>query len=174
MFEQRTEGEQRSDPKNTSLWHVDYFGLKGLMTQQTQEKLISPLTTKKNLVRGPDPERGLISTKDNFLSAWQGKHLTKHLLFVLPCEYPFCSLKPQAPMPFLSSGGHRSLNCLTCPWVSYFYAALICMTFNLFFSCYSILCHLTIRPAKNLDEKKEKIFHPYRIQLRIQDLGAGT
>lgn len=29
MFEQRTEGEQRSDPKNMSLWHVDYFGLEG-------------------------------------------------------------------------------------------------------------------------------------------------
>lgn len=33
-------GVQNKSPQNVSLWHVDYFKMKTVKTQQTQEKLL--------------------------------------------------------------------------------------------------------------------------------------
>ena len=39
------EGEQNMPPQNMPLWHVDYFELKAIKAQQTQEELFTfPLT----------------------------------------------------------------------------------------------------------------------------------
>lgn len=37
------EGVRKKYPQNLSLWRVDYFKLKAIKTQQTQEKISSPL-----------------------------------------------------------------------------------------------------------------------------------
>lgn len=42
------------------LWHMDCFKLKAIETLQTQGKLSSPLTTSKNLERGPGPQIELL------------------------------------------------------------------------------------------------------------------
>lgn len=98
-------------------------------------------------------------TRDNFLCEWpiymaeqtanyQTSALLLHLLF---CESPCSPLKPQAPCPFLSSGWHRSLNCLTCPWVLYFYGTLRGMKLNICFSPINLSsANLIIRSAKEL------------------------
>lgn len=39
------EGFQTEAPQNVPLRHVDYFELKAIKTQQTQQKFTSPLTT---------------------------------------------------------------------------------------------------------------------------------
>ena len=36
---------QNEPSQNVPLWHVDYFELKGIKTQQTQEKIYLSLTT---------------------------------------------------------------------------------------------------------------------------------
>lgn len=48
------------------------------------------------------------------LPAWQCKPLiTKHLLFSSSWELLYSPLKPQGPLPFISSGQHISFSCLT-------------------------------------------------------------
>ena len=39
-----------------SLWHVDYFELKNIKAQRTQEGILTFLIALKNLDRGPLPE----------------------------------------------------------------------------------------------------------------------
>ena len=39
-----SDGVQGRLPQNVALWHVDYFELKTIKVQQTQELFISPLT----------------------------------------------------------------------------------------------------------------------------------
>ena len=61
-----------------------------IKTQQTPETFTSPLTTLKNLDKGPSPPKELL-LEINFylkaLSVWEGKHLiTKHMLFLWSCE----------------------------------------------------------------------------------------
>lgn len=77
------EGEQNMPPQTVSLWHVDYFELKGIKNQLSQEKLFISLSLNglKGFRWGPGPERA--TTRGNFLSAlsvWQGKHLLLSVL----------------------------------------------------------------------------------------------
>lgn len=123
-----SEGEQNIWLQN-AIWHVDYFELKAIKTQHTQENLLpSPLTIWKNLDRGPGPERELfpkitLYLKD--LSVWKGKHLiAKHLLFLSSCELPSFSLRCQASILFLTSRVHVRLNWPICHEVSYSYETL--------------------------------------------------
>lgn len=44
-------------PPNMPLWHVDYFELKALKNEQTQNHLSFPFTALKNLERGTDSEK---------------------------------------------------------------------------------------------------------------------
>lgn len=60
------------------------------------------------------------------LSVKKDKHpIIKHSLFLSSCELPSSSLKPQASIPFLTSGGHVSLNWPICYGVSYSYGTPI-------------------------------------------------
>lgn len=77
----------------------------------------SPLTTLKNLDRGPVPEKEL-SSKVMMIALFE-RPICKHLLFLSSCQLL------SSPIPFLSSGWHRNLNCPTCPWISYFYGTPI-------------------------------------------------
>ena len=59
-------GVQNKLPQNVPLRHVDYFELKTIKAQETQEELsISRLTTEKNL---DNRERKNAITRDNFSS----------------------------------------------------------------------------------------------------------
>lgn len=59
--------------QNMPHWHVDYFELKVVKTQQTQETFTFPLTTLKNLDKGPSAQKELL-LEINFylkdLSVW--------------------------------------------------------------------------------------------------------
>ena len=64
-----------------------------------------------------------VITRDKFYPndpyVWQDKHLTtKHLFFLLPCDLPSSPLKPQASIPFLSSGWHIYFILLFYLWIS--------------------------------------------------------
>ena len=83
-----TEGEKNTLPQNVPFWCVDFFKLKTVGAQYTQEEhFTSPLTTYKNLDRVLVPGRELSIIKDTLLyqkdlSGQHGKHLfTEPLLF---------------------------------------------------------------------------------------------
>lgn len=85
------EGEQNMPPQTVSLWQVDYFELKGIKNQLSQEKLFTSLSLNglKGFRWEPGPERA--TTRGNFLSdlsVWRGKHLLLSLLSIsfLPFE----------------------------------------------------------------------------------------
>lgn len=51
------EAEQYMWPPNMPLWHVNYFDLKAIKTQQSQEKFYLSINYKNYLDCQPDPER---------------------------------------------------------------------------------------------------------------------
>lgn len=65
------------------------------------------------------------------LSAWQSQLFTIHFLFSSSCELPSSPWKPQAPVPFLSSGQNISLKPLAAflrfisLWGSYMFACAL-------------------------------------------------
>lgn len=110
---------QNTPLQNVPLQHVDYFELKIIKTQQTQENFYLSIN---GLMRDSFIERTI--TRDNVLSVWQHKHLvTKQLpiLGIWSCELPSNPWKPQAPILFLSSEWDIGHHCSTCPGVSYCY-----------------------------------------------------
>lgn len=124
-----SEGVQNKSPQRAPFWHDDYFELKTIKSQKTQEELgTSPLTAWKNSDRGPSSEEqdgledGWRSAEpvgsDSFLrpivSAWHHRHLfTNHLVFPSFCELASSPLKPQIPTPFplTQNGTHTSTAC---------------------------------------------------------------
>ena len=53
LIDVTVEGEQNRPHQNVPLWHVNYFELKKIKVQKTQEEIFtSPLTAVKNLEKG--------------------------------------------------------------------------------------------------------------------------
>ena len=144
---QRSDRIQGRLSQNVSLWHMDYFELKTIKTQKTREEFFTPSLTDEsiqveNLVQEKSYDQRYYkeyelevvrwertvavqvcsdSSPCSIVSACHDKHLIiKYLLFLSSCESPSFPLEPQVANPFLSSGCHRSLKCLTYPWVSQF------------------------------------------------------
>ena len=93
------------------------------------------------------------------LSVWQGKHLIAKHLFLSSCELPSSPLKPQALIPFLSSGQHISFNCLICPQMSYLWGFCICKIRLVFLFLMSYII-LLIRQPKEPRKEEGEIFLP--------------
>lgn len=137
-----TEEGQNRLFQNLPLWHVDYFALKSVKTQQTQEHFYFSWNCLEELRCGDRPRKRVV-TRHNCLKdspLWQGKHLiTTHLLSV-PCELPICPhpssglLKLKVPVSFPSSGWQLNLNCLSA-FELHIFGALIHKNLNFFFSC---------------------------------------
>lgn len=124
------------------------------------------LSLPKRICIGDLAQKELLSEITFYLkdpSVWQGKHLiAKHFLFLLSCELPFSPLKLWAPIPFLVSRWHTSLNCPTCPWVSYFLqdSHMNVITF-VFLLWICLLSTSLIDQPKELRKVEEIFFLPY-------------
>ena len=112
--------------QNVLLGHVNYFELKTIMAQQTEEGLFtSPLTAWTNLDRGPVQGRELLPeinfyTRKTYLYG-MAPVVFHILLFPSSGEFSSSPLKSQTPNPFLlSSDWHINLNCLTV-WSSHIF-----------------------------------------------------
>lgn len=81
------------------------------------------------------------------------------MFFLSSCELSSSPLKRWAPTPFLSSGWHISFNCLTCPWVSFFWGP--CMYLIKISSVNLLYVNLIIRPAEEPRGTDVKLFLPY-------------
>lgn len=102
----RWRGAESATPKCTTLAGGLFWAEGSQDPADLRKTFTSPLTALKNLGRRPGAERELLPEITFYLKdlpAWQSKYLiTKHLL--CSCELPSSSLKPQASVPFLSSG----------------------------------------------------------------------
>lgn len=100
------EGEQSGPPHSGPLWYVNYFELKEIETQQTQEKFYLSLNYAKFLL-GACPRKRAMKKVNFYLSdlyVGQGNPLkTKYLPL---SSYKSLPLEHQSPsaLPFLSSG----------------------------------------------------------------------
>lgn len=96
---------------------MDYLELKAIKTQQKTQEEPFPLPYLPIEFRyGPGLERELLAeiTLSERLICMAGQtpvYQTSLLYLTVGCPPP--TLKHQAPFPFLSSGWHLSLNCLT-------------------------------------------------------------
>lgn len=96
---------------NMPLQQVDDFEVRAVKPQEAQEELLAlPYLPTRIYRRGPGSERELLS-EINFYLTYQLPNICSSSY--LPVTHPPLLLKPQAPVAFLSSGRHISLNCLT-------------------------------------------------------------
>lgn len=147
------EGEQKRPPPNAPLSYPH-------RPRGGGKNFYSLLTTKRIQVRKNElvPEITFFYLKD--LSARQGKLLITILrLFLLFCESPSSPLKPQAPIPFLSSGWHVSLSCPACFSVPNLWGSCIYKTKFIFPVTLSYVDFI-IRPAEEPRRKEGKKFLP--------------
>ena len=75
-----SEGVQNKSPQRAPFWHDDYFELKTIKSQKTQEELgTSPLTAWKNSDRGPSSEE-----QDGLEDGWRSAEPVGSDSFLLP------------------------------------------------------------------------------------------
>lgn len=97
--------------KEGSLWHVDYFELKAIKTQQIWGKLFSPFTAQKNVDHRPGPEWKQLPETAFYLQWQTPGYQTPTLLMFLWSALHLSEASDS--IWILSSGWQRSLNCLT-------------------------------------------------------------